>query len=264
MMEPVADGFFEDMSVPPKKGRVRKVVYLYDRDDDDIEPTEVDGLREEIGSDAPIMTTFAYRRPYTKEEVSPKNPRIGMPGPIALFAFGFTVVLCNIPVAGLCANNAYTACMAIFVGGFVQFVAGYMELVNKNTVGCIICTGYGSYNFVLGVAALIPSTATSPATDGFMGAFFLTWMFFAFTVLLMCLHGPLFGTLLNTFIVINFFCSAVANFAHSDTLSRIIGYEGIFAGAMAVYYGMAQSVNAAYDRNIFPVLTHNNFRNIGW
>lgn len=259
-MEPIADGIYEELSEPRKRGNLKQVIHVYDGEDSNADLAEVDELRRGKGMNGPSLTLCRHQD-QKPQEVSPQNPRIGSPGAIALFAFGTTVLLCNIPIAGLCEANAYTTCMAIFVGGFVQFVAGYVELVNKNSVGCIICTGYGSYNFVLGVAALIPTSTIPAASDAFMGAFFLTWMFFAITVMLMCLPGPIFGTILNIFIVINFFLSAVSSWVTNDALSYFVGYEGIVAGAMAVYYGMAQSVNGAYQWNVFPLGYHERFRN---
>lgn len=262
-MEPVADGYYDEASELPKRGRVRQVVYIYDGEDSITDYADSDAFRRGKGMDSSVVTCCCHQR-QPPQEVSPQHPRIGTAGPIAIFAFGTTVLLCNIPVAGLCPTNAFTACMAIFVGGMVQFVAGYVELVNKNTVGCIICTGYGGYNFVLGVTDLLPSSVIASATDGFMGAFFFTWMFFAFTVLLMGLRGPIFGTVLNIFIVINFFLSAVGHWSGNETLLRAVGFEGIVAGSMAVYSGLAQSVNVAYQRNVFPLGYHEGFRNIRW
>lgn len=241
----------------PRKRRPRQVIYIYDDDEAKpcSEPTEV-----RPNNEATSVVCCCHKE---HKEVSPTNPRIGLPGPIALFGFGSTVVLANLDVAGLCEHNAFMDCMAIFHGGLVQFVCGYFELVNKNTVGCIICTGYGAYNMILGFSNVLPAS-TGAITSNFMGGFFFVWMFYALTVFLMCCKGPLVGTLLNGLVVLNFLLCAAGNWAQSTKLLHFAGYEGIVVGSVAIYIGMAFSLSAAHGRNILPLFFHDNFRNFRW
>eukprot|EP00796_Vickermania_ingenoplastis_P008588 gene8588-6028_t len=237
--------------------RPRQVIYIYDDDDDGSynvpEPEEV--------NNGPTSVVCCCHQ--EKKAVSPLNPRIGLPGPIALFAFGTTVGLGNIEIAGLCDHNAYLDWLCILFGGLVQFVCGYFELVNKNTVGCIICTGYGAYNMINGFANVVPTSA-GPAQKNFMGGFFLMWMFYALTVLIMCLQKPISITVMNTLVVINFFLCSLGNWMESTDVLHAAGFEGIVVGSVAVYNGMAAAIAVAYGRDILPTGIHDNFRNLRW
>lgn len=239
------------------KRRPRQIIYIYDEENNgkDVEPAQM-----QTNADGTSVVCCCHKE---RKEVSPSNPRIGLPGPIALFGFGSTVVLANLDVAGLCEHNAFMDCMAIFHGGMVQFVCGYFELVNKNTVGCIICTGYGAYNMILGFSNVLPAS-TGAITSNFMGGFFFVWMFYALTVFLMCCKGPLMGSILNGLVVLNFLLCAIGNWAQSTKLLHFAGYEGIVVGSIAIYLGMAFSLAAAHGRNVLPLLFHDNFRNFRW
>lgn len=238
------------------KRRPRQVIYIYgDEEQGGSEPVQVGS------DDGPSSVVCCCHKKH--EAVSPANPRIGMPGPIALFGFGSTVLLANLEVAGLCGHNPFMDCMAIFHGGMVQFVCGYFELVNKNTVGCIVCTGYGAYNLILGFSNVLPAYTGAP-TSNFMGGFFFTWMFYALTVLLMGCRGPIMGTVLNTLVVINFLLCAAGNWAQNTSVLHFAGYEGIVVGSLAIYMGMAFSLSAAHGRNILPLGFHDNFSNFRW
>eukprot|EP00796_Vickermania_ingenoplastis_P008587 gene8587-6027_t len=239
--------------------RPRQVVYIYD-DDESYSKALEPSHPEQVNNGPTSVVCCCHQE---KKAVSPLNPRIGLPGPIALFGFGSTVVLANLAVAGLCDHNAFMDCMAIFHGGLVQFVCGYFELVNKNTVGCIICTGYGAYNLILGMANVLPAS-TGVITDNFMGGFFCVWMFYALTVFLMCVKGPIMGSVLNFMVVLNFLCNAAGNWATNTALLHFAGYEGIVLGSVAIYMGMAFSLSAAHGHNVLPLGFHDNFRNFRW
>lgn len=239
--------------------RPRQVIYIYDDDESYGKSVEPAAARDASSGTTSVVCCCHQE----KKEVSPLNPRIGLPGPIALFGFGSTVVLANIAVAGLCDHNAFMDCMAIFHGGLVQFVCGYFELINKNTVGCIICTGYGAYNMILGFSNVLPAS-TGVITSNFMGGFFFVWMFYALTVFLMCVKGPIMGSVLNFMVVLNFLCCAAGNWAENTPLLHFAGYEGIVLGSVAIYMGMAFSLSAAHGRSILPLGFHDNFRNFRW
>eukprot|EP00796_Vickermania_ingenoplastis_P008586 gene8586-6026_t len=238
--------------------RPRQVIYIYDDDESyskALEPSHPEQL-----NNGPTTVVRCHQE---KKAVSPLNPRIGLPGPIALFGFGSTAVLVNLAAAGLCDHNAFMDCTSIFEGGLVPFVCGYFELVNKNTVGCIICTGYGAYNLINGVANVLPAS-TGVITDNFMGGFFCVWMFFTLTVFLMCVKDPITGSVLNFMVVLNFLCNAAGNWATNTALLHFAGYEGIVLGSVAIYMGMAFSLSAAHGHNVLPLGFHDNFRNFRW
>lgn len=254
-----------------RRPRLRQVVYVYDENDGgseyascggkslpvDGEPTSLPDVNVDTSGACVVCCC------HNKTEVSPTNPRIGFPGPIALFGFGTTVLLSNLAEAGIVDHNALMDCMAIFMGGLVQFVCGFFELINKNTVGCIICTGYGAFNMILGMSNVLHAS-TAPITHNFSGGFFFVWGFFALTVFLMGCKGPLVGTLMNTTVVINFYLTAIGNWSDNDTIRHIAGYDGIVVGSLAIYMAMAVSLYAAHGKDILPIIHHDNFKNFRW
>lgn len=153
--------------------------------------------------------------------------------------------------------------MSVFMGGLVQFVCGYFELMNKNQIGSIICTGYGSYNIINGVFNLSPFTGD--VSHMFRGAYFFVWMFFAMTVFFMTCRGPsIVAAVQGAAVVINFLMCAVGTWLENDTLLHAAGYEGFVVAILAIYQSMTYSLLNAYNRSILPVLYHEDYKNLRW
>ncbi|MEK6213147.1 MAG: acetate uptake transporter, partial [Vibrio fluvialis] len=54
-------------------------------------------------------------------------------------------------------------------------------------------------------------------------------------------------------LTILFFLLAARDFTGSELIGKIAGFEGIFCGASAVYFAMAQVLNNEYGRVILPI-----------
>ena len=54
-------------------------------------------------------------------------------------------------------------------------------------------------------------------------------------------------------LTILFFLLAARDFTGSELIGTIAGFEGIFCGLSAIYFAMAQVLNAEYGRVILPV-----------
>lgn len=197
---------------------------------------------------------------------SSTNPRIGSPTPIGFFAFGITTLLYHISTAGIHPMNQATMGLVCWYGGLTQFLCGWFELINWNTLGCTISTTYGAFWIATVQLYLWPANDNVDQFGGagYTGGFMLVWFVFAGTLFACSFKSPLMCMLLFFCVPINFLLQCVGQWAASPTLIKVAGFEGIFAGSLAVYLGMAFTMADVYGRNILPMFPHTNFHNIGW
>lgn len=208
----------------------------------------------------------AYRPPEYVADITPSNPRIGSPGPVTLFAFGFTTCLYNVHQAGICPMNLTTMGLICFYGGLSQFVGGFFELMNKNTIFCTLDVTYGAFWMATAITNLVPPNANvvAEATSDYMGGFFMLWFFFAATMFASSMKFSYVQMLLNFSVMLNFFLNFLGSFIQSKTLLHVAGYEGIVEGCLATYVGMAFTMRDIYGRNILPLFFQKNFRVTEW
>jgi succinate-acetate transporter protein len=176
------------------------------------------------------------------------------PAPLGLLGFGMTTVLLNLHNAGLYGLDSMVLAMGIFYGGIAQVIAGIMEWRKNNTFGTTAFISYGMFWLTL-VALLLMSRnnlwtgydATSFGTYLLLWGVFTAFMFVG-TLRLNRALQVVFGSL-----VVLFFLLAAGNYAGSDCLKRVAGYEGVFCGLSAVYAGVAQVLNEVYGRTVLPL-----------
>lgn len=194
------------------------------------------------------------------------NPRIGSVAPVTLFAFGMTTCLYNVHNAGICPLNLTTMGLVAFFGGLAQFIGGFFELINNNTLFCTLDVSYGSFWMATALTTLVPRTTmvTDEAPAGYMGGFFCLWALFSTTMFFSSFKLSYVQMLLMLLVMINFILNSVAWFCHFDSLKKIAGYEGIAEGALAVYVGMAFNLRNTYGCSILPLLFQKNGKIVGW
>lgn len=273
-----SDGIRKTLGTLPDGMQVKQVIYIVEDpksssnlsvgnqpiEDDFFEvcPSSEDGGSSGAGgAPSPAGVVCCCHR--ERKEVSPENPLIGLPSPVSYFAFGATVLLANLPLTGAVEHNVFLTTFCIFIGGYVQFVSGFFELINKNTVGCFISTGYGAYNLVNGYATKWAGTEKAPS-DAFMGGVYFVWMFFALTVFGMCCKGPIVSIVLFILVVLNFFFCAVGTWGGNDVVLKIAGYDGSLAGIMAMYVAIAFALKSAHGFDVLPLINHTKFKNFRW
>lgn len=213
------------------------------------------------GKQGPAGVVCCCHRP--KVEISPENPLIGLPSPVSYFAFGATVLLANLSLTGVVESNILLTAFIIIFGGLVQFISGFFELINKNTVGCFISTGYGAYNLFNGFATKWAGTEKEPS-PGFLGGVYFIWVFFALTVFGMCYKSPLVSVVLFALVVLNFLLCTIGTWGASDTVMKAAGYEGVVAGIFALYVSISFALKSAHGVDVLPLIHHDNFRNFRW
>lgn len=207
-----------------------------------------------------------YKPPEYVADITPANPRIGSPGPVTLFAFGFTTCLYNVHQAGICPMNLTTMGLICFYGGLAQFVGGFFELMNKNTIFCTLDVTYGAFWMATAVTNLVPANenVVADAPKNYMGGFFMLWFFFAATMFASSFKFSYVQMLLNFSVTLNFFLNFLGSFIGSKTLLHVAGFEGIVEGCLATYVGMAFSMRDIYGRSILPLFFQKNFKITEW
>lgn len=208
----------------------------------------------------------AYRPPEHAADITPANPRIGSPGPVTLFAFGFTTCLYNVHQAGICPMNLTTMGLICFYGGLAQFVGGFFELMNKNTIFCTLDVTYGAFWMATAITNLVPANAAvvGDAPKNYMGGFFMLWFFFAATMFASSFKFSYVQMLLNFSVMLNFFLNFLGSFIGSATLLHVAGFEGIVEGCLATYVGMAFTMRDIYGHSVLPLFFQKNFRITEW
>ncbi|KPA73613.1 hypothetical protein ABB37_09745 [Leptomonas pyrrhocoris] len=207
-----------------------------------------------------------YKPPEYVADITPANPRIGSPGPVTLFAFGFTTCLYNVHQAGICPMNLTTMGLICFYGGLAQFVGGFFELMNKNTIFCTLDVTYGAFWMATAITNLVPENANvvGSAPPHYMGGFFMLWFFFAATMFASSFKFSYVQMLLNFSVALNFFLNFLGSFIGSATLLHVAGFEGIVEGCLATYVGMAFTMRDIYGHSVLPLFFQKNFKITEW
>jgi succinate-acetate transporter protein len=178
------------------------------------------------------------------------------PAPLGLMGFGMTTVLLNLHNAGFFPLDSMILAMGIFYGGFAQIIAGIMEWKKGNTFAATAFTSYGM--FWLSLVGLIVLQKTSlgiagPGADAAMPAYLGMWGLFTAVLFIGTLRlnralQVVFGSLTVLFALL-----ALGDAIHSETVTRIAGWEGLFCGASAIYAGLAQVLNEVYGRTVCAI-----------
>jgi uncharacterized protein len=176
------------------------------------------------------------------------------PAPLGLLAFGMTTVLLNLHNSGLFELNSMILAMGIFYGGLAQIIAGIMEWKKNNTFGLTAFASYGFFWLTLVALLVMPKLGWADKTSEIgLIYYFIVWGVFTFLMFIGTLKISValqivFGTL-----TVLFFLLALGDATGSAGIKQFAGVEGIFCGASAIYTGIAQVLNEAYGKPMFPL-----------
>lgn len=180
--------------------------------------------------------------------------KLANPAPLGLMAFGMTTVLLNLHNAGFFPLNTAILSMGIFYGGLAQVIAGIMEYKKGNTFGTTAFTSYGFFWLSLVGLIIMPEMGLGQATSPeFMGWYLSMWGVLTFFLFLGTFNYPRTKQVIFGSLTILFALLAIRDFTGSELIGHIAGYEGIFCGLSAMYFSMAQVINAEYGRTVLPV-----------
>lgn len=176
------------------------------------------------------------------------------PAPIALIGVSITTILFNLHNAGFFPLDVITLAIAITIGGCAQIIAGILEIKNKKTFRAFTFAAYGFFWLSLVLIWIIPKTGLgethSPLSLGF---YLFIWSILSLGMFLRSLHSSILSKLVLGFLSIFFILLAIANCTDSHLIHTIAGYEGILCGSFALYGALAQVINKAYKKRVFPL-----------
>ncbi|GET85540.1 hypothetical protein, conserved [Leishmania tarentolae] len=266
--------------VQHRRGRPRKVVvYYFDGDtendegveeavENDLSNTESEELKmfsHRRYSNAPEHLCCSHARVPAHKPISPENPRIGSPTPLGFFTFGITTLLYSVHKANICPLNTATMSLVLLFGGLTQFLCGFLELINMNTLGCTISTTYGAFWGATAVLVVWPEgNGVGKSDDTYMGIFFLLWFVFAGSLFASSFRSPFACMILFFLVPLNFLLQSIGFFTRSDTVAHVAGYVGVIAGVVATYLGIAFTLRDVYGRSLLPLFFQKNMRYVEW
>ena len=181
------------------------------------------------------------------------STQLANPAPLGLLGFGMTTILLNIHNAGFFPIDSMILAMGIFYGGLAQVIVGCMCFKRGDTFGTTAFTSYGLFWLTLVGLILMPKMGVAATPAAFMGCYLVLWGIFTGFLFIGSLRYPKAKQMVFGSLTILFFLLAAKDFTGSALIGTIAGYEGIFCGASAMYFGFAQLLNAEYGRTILPI-----------
>ncbi|MCL1138750.1 acetate uptake transporter [Shewanella pneumatophori] len=181
------------------------------------------------------------------------STQLANPAPLGLMGFGMTTVLLNIHNAGFFPIDSMILAMGIFYGGLAQVIVGIMCFKRGDTFGTTAFTSYGLFWLTLVGLLVMPKMGFAASPAAFMGWYLLLWGMFTAALFVGSLRYPRAKQVVFASLTILFFLLAARDFTGSELIGTIAGYEGIFCGLSAIYFAMAQVLNAEFGRVILPV-----------
>lgn len=189
----------------------------------------------------------------TKNEVIIAN-ETPSPTPLGLCAFGMATILLSLANAGLTGLSSTVIAMAVFAGGFAIVITGLLEWKKNNMFGFITFGGFGFFWFSFAAILLLPEMglAASPTAIE-MAAFLLVWTLLLLGLIICALRmgGLLLATLV--FLLLLFVFLILGNITGMALLITLGGYAGIITGILALYMGIAGTVNDVCKETVLPL-----------
>ncbi|WP_375752818.1 acetate uptake transporter [Vibrio sp. HN007] len=181
------------------------------------------------------------------------STKLANPAPLGLMGFGMTTILLNIHNAGFFPLDSMILAMGIFYGGLGQVIVGIMCYKRGDTFGTTSFTSYGLFWLTLVGLIVMPKMGLPASPASFMGWYLALWAVFTGFMFLGSLCYPTAKQIVFGSLTILFALLAARDFTGSELIGTIAGFEGIFCGASAIYFAMAQVLNNEFGRVVLPV-----------
>lgn len=143
--------------------------------------------------------------------------------------------------------------MGIFYGGLGQVIVGIMCYKRGDTFGTTAFTSYGLFWLTLVGLIVMPHMGLPASPASFMGWYLALWGIFTGFMFIGSLCYPTAKQVVFGSLTILFFLLAARDFTGSEFIGTVAGIEGIFCGASAIYFAMAQVLNNEFGREVLPV-----------
>ncbi|UGA55377.1 acetate uptake transporter [Vibrio sp. VB16] len=181
------------------------------------------------------------------------STQLANPAPLGLMGFGMTTILLNIHNAGFFPMDSMILAMGIFYGGIGQVIVGIMCFKRGDTFGTTAFSSYGLFWLTLVGLIVMPKMGLAASPEGFMGWYLTLWGIFTGFMFIGSLCYPTAKQVVFGSLTILFALLAIRDFTGSEFVGTIAGFEGIFCGASAIYFAMAQVLNNEFGREVMPV-----------
>ncbi|WP_114766413.1 acetate uptake transporter [Vibrio rhodolitus] len=181
------------------------------------------------------------------------STKLANPAPLGLMGFGMTTILLNIHNAGFFPIDSMILAMGIFYGGLGQVLVGMMCFKRGDTFGTTAFTSYGLFWLTLVGLLVMPEMGLQASPHSFMGWYLTLWGIFTGFMFIGSLCYPTAKQVVFGSLTILFFLLAARDFTGSTVIGTIAGIEGIFCGASAIYFAMAQVLNNEFGRVVLPI-----------
>jgi hypothetical protein len=152
--------------------------------------------------------------------------------------------------------------MGFAYGGIAQIMASAMEFKKGNTFGTVAFGSYGLFWWSLVLILILPQVAFFNTTGGSafqaadpmsMGFYLFMWGVFTLGMFIASLKHSRGVQVVFISLAILFFLLAIGKFTGNPMITMIAGYEGIFTGAAAIYVGLGEVINDAYQKPLVPL-----------
>lgn len=178
------------------------------------------------------------------------------PAPLGLLGFGMTTILLNFHNAGCYPLDSMILAMGLFYGGLAQIIAGIMEWKKGNTFATTAFTSYGLFWMTLVALILLPKTdlgIVAPEKASAMALYLFMWGLFTLVMFKGTMYISRALQVVFGLLTVLFFLLAAGDATGEEMFTRIAGWEGIVCGAAAMYTGLAQVVNEAAGKVLWPL-----------
>ncbi|CAL8467440.1 g6978 [Coccomyxa elongata] len=207
---------------------------------------------------------FPTRESYTSTRLIANAP-IGNPGPLGLYAFGFTTALLQGAVTTITAGQPtidFTACFAMFYGGLIQLLAGMWEMWKNNTFAATAFSSYGGFWMgwalyqILHSANIWTGESSGKIVKNYSGVTteemmlslwgILTFLFFIQTLRINRALQTLFFSLAVLFFLL-------AGGVKNALCNKVAGWVGIWVALVAFYCATAILTGEVWDYEYLPL-----------
>lgn len=186
--------------------------------------------------------------------------------PLAVFAFGFSVIALSLANTGIITPGAGLFIpVALGTGALGMLVGGLWEFRNGNLFGATFGVAYACFLFTTAMILRwfapeisAPDAAGAQAFGDAFGAYLIVWAIFTAFLAIGSFYLNLPALLAFVLLAIVYLLAGVVNIAapESTTLLNITGWIGIADGLCAWWLGMGLLLNGMGPRPIIPLVPY--------
>jgi succinate-acetate transporter protein len=164
---------------------------------------------------------------------------IANPDPLGLFGFAFATFLGNAATLGLYgATSGQLIFECMFLGGFVQLIAGLQDYKNRNLFGATAFTGFGFFWIAFGVVSWLSYVhLVGPADGATIGWHHLLWVLFVFALVGTSFALTKFLTATVIFVDAGLVLIALGAFSSIDAATKLGAASLVISALLALYTG---------------------------